>query len=90
MAEKTIVITGGGRGGTVEIGGAGERHAAISVQGTGMIPVPKYDGPYEFTPTAEEQTVRIARLQATQDIKINPIPSNYGLVTYNGNVITIS
>lgn len=89
MAEKTIVV-GGGRGGTVEIGGGRERHAEISVQGTGMIPVPKYDGPYEFTPTAEEQTVQIARLQATQDITINPIPSNYGLVTYNGNVITIS
>ena len=44
MAEKTIVV-GGGRGGTVEIGGAGERHAAISVQGTGMMPVQKYDGP---------------------------------------------
>lgn len=89
MAEKTIVV-GGGRGGTVKIGGTGERHAAISVQGTGMIPVPKYEGPYEFTPGAEEQTVPIAQLQATQDITINPIPSNYGLVTYNGSVITIS
>ena len=89
MAEKTIVV-GGGRGGTVKIGGGQERHAAISVQGTGMIPVPKYDGPYEFTPTAEEQTVPIAQLQSSQDITINPIPSNYGLVTYNGNVITIS
>ena len=89
MAEKTIVV-GGGRGGTVKIGGAGERHAAITVQGTGMIPAPKYDGPYEFTPTAEEQTVPIAQLQAKQDITINPIPSNWGLVTYNGNVITIS
>ena len=90
MAEKTIVITGGGRGGTVEIGGGRERHAEISVKGTGMIPAPKYDGPYEFTPTAEEQTIPIAQLQARQDITINPIPSNWGLVTYNGNVITIS
>ena len=89
MAEKVIVV-GGGRGGTVKIGGAGERHAAISVKGTGTTPVPKYDGPYEFTPTAEEQTVPIAQLQARQDITINPIPSNYGLVTYNGNIITIS
>ena len=87
---ETIEIIGGGGGGAIEIGGAGERHATISVQGTGMIPVPKYEGPYEFTPTAEEQTVPIAQLQARQDITINPIPSNYGLVTYNGNVITIS
>jgi hypothetical protein len=87
---QTIEIIGGGGGGAIEIGGAGERHATISVQGTGMIPVPKYEGPYEFTPTAEEQTVPIAQLQARQDITINPIPSNYGLVTYNGHVITIS
>ena len=89
MAEKVIVV-GGGRGGEVKIGGAGERHAAISITGSGAVPVPKYDGPYEFTPTAEEQTVPIAQLQARQDITINPIPSNYGLVTYNGNIITIS
>lgn len=89
MAEKTIVV-GGGRGGAVKIGGAGERHATISVTGSGAVPVPKYTGPYEFTPGAEEQTVQIAHLQATQDIRINPIPNNYGLVTYNGNIITIS
>ena len=55
-----------------------------------MTPVPKYDGPYEFTPTRETQTVSIARKQATEDIIIHPIPQNYGLVTYNGSIITIS
>ena len=78
---QTIEIIGGGRGGAIEIGGAGERHAAISVQGTGMIPVQKYDGPYEFTPTAEEQRVSITRKQAAEDIIIHPIPQNYGLIT---------
>ena len=41
-------------------------------------------------PTAEEQRVRIARKQAEEDIIIHPIPRNYGLVTYNGSIITIS
>lgn len=87
---QTIEIIGGGGGGAIEIGGAGERHATISVTGSGAVPVPHYTGPYEFTPTAEEQRVRIARKQAEEDIIIHPIPRNYGLVTYNGSIITIS
>ena len=86
---QTIEIHGGG-GGAIEIGGGGERHATISVTGSGATPVPRYTGPYEFTPTREEQTVHIENMKATQDITINPIPSNYGLVTYNGSIITIS
>ena len=49
-----------------------------------------FSGPYEYTPSSEEQTVPIAYLMASQDIKINPIPSNYGLVTWNGSTITVS
>lgn len=87
---QTIEIIGGGGGGAIEIGGAGERHATISVTGSGAVPVHHYTGPYEFTPAAEEQRVRIARKQAEEDIIIHPIPQNYGLVTYNGSIITIS
>ena len=87
---QTIEIIGGGGGGAIEIGGAGERHATISVTGSGAVPVPHYDGPYEFTPTRETQMAHTARKQATEDIIIHPIPQNYGLVTYNGSIITIS
>lgn len=87
---QTIEIIGGGGGGAIEIGGGGERHATISVTGSGAVPVPKYTGPYEFTPTAEEQVAHTARKMATEDIIIHPIPKNYGLVTYNGSIITIS
>lgn len=51
---------------------------------------PYYDGPYEFTPTQETQVVEIANQQAAQDIIINPIPNNYGLITWNGSVLTVS
>ena len=51
---------------------------------------PYYDGPYEFTPTQEPQVVEIANQQAAQDIIINPIPSNYGLITWDGTVLTVS
>ena len=83
-----IVIHGGGGFGTIDLTPR-TYHGEIKIEGNTQRP-PVYDGPYEFTPTADEQTVRIAHMQVTQNITINPIPSNYGLVTYNGSVITIS
>lgn len=50
----------------------------------------QYDGPYEFTPTQETQIVAIELKTATQDITINPIPSNYGLIAWDGSVLTVS
>lgn len=52
--------------------------------------VPRYDGAYTFTPSQEAQTVSINHLLAVQDITIEPIPSNYGLITWNGSTITVS
>ena len=49
-----------------------------------------YEGSYEFTPSAEEQTIAISGKKATQDITINPIPQNYGLITWNGSYLTVS
>lgn len=52
--------------------------------------VPDYDGSYEFTPSADDQTVPTSGKRLAQDITINPIPSNYGLITWNGSIITVS
>lgn len=49
-----------------------------------------YDGEYTFTPTQEQQTVQTAGLVVDQDIIIEPIPSNYGLITWDGSVLTVS
>ena len=49
-----------------------------------------YDGPYEWTPTDEIQTIEIAGKKAIDHIKINPIPQNYGLITWNGSTLTVS
>lgn len=49
-----------------------------------------YDGPYEFTPTQQEQIAPTAHKALLENIIINPIPSNYGLITYNGSVLTVS
>lgn len=49
-----------------------------------------YEGPYEYTPTQEPQTVLIQAQMATRNITINPIPSNYGLITWDGRTLTVS
>lgn len=48
-----------------------------------------YTGEYEFTPTEETQTVAISGKKAVANIVINPIPRNYGKVTWTGTVLTI-
>lgn len=49
-----------------------------------------YDGPYEVTPSGEAQILETDALYMNGDVVINPIPSNYGLITYNGSEITVS
>ena len=47
---------------------------------------PDYDGEYEFTPQTLDSTDKVMR----HNVVINPIPSNYGLITWNGSGIKIS
>ena len=72
----------------------GRLTAPSTIRGRLTIPqaaaVTVYDGPYEFTPTQETQTIEIEQKMATADIIINPIPSQYGLVTWNGSYLTVS
>lgn len=49
-----------------------------------------YEGAYEITPTADVQIVPAAGLVMRNDLIINPIPDNYGLITWDGSVITVS
>lgn len=49
-----------------------------------------YTGEYEFTPSAETQTIPTSNKALAQDITINPIPSNYGLITWDGSTLTVS
>ena len=51
---------------------------------------PSYEGTVEVTPGAEAQTLETANFYMRDNIIINPIPNNYGLITYNGSTITIS
>lgn len=53
-------------------------------------PSDPYLGPYEVTPTQETQYLDTQFLTMTDNVKINPIPSNYGLITWNGSYLTVS
>ena len=58
------------------------------ISGGGTYPI--YDGPYTYTPTQQRQTISIAEKAASQDIIINPIPSCYGLITWDGSSLTVT
>lgn len=52
--------------------------------------VETYDGPYEITPTQETQVLETQNKRATANITVGPIPSNYGKITWDGSVLTVS
>lgn len=51
---------------------------------------PAYTGSYEITPSSEVQILETALKTTTDRIVINPVPQNYGLITWNGSTITVS
>lgn len=53
-------------------------------------PTAQYEGDTVFTPSATAQTISTAGLYMNDDLTINPIPSNYGLITWNGSTLTVS
>ena len=67
---------------------AGEITGVITVGGAHDWP--EYSGSYEITPGEETQTLATAETVVTDNIIIKPIPANYGLITWDGSVITVS
>ena len=49
-----------------------------------------YEGEYEITPSMETQTLSTSNKLLARDVTVNPIPSNYGLITWNGSTLTVS
>ena len=50
----------------------------------------EYHGAYEVAPTNEYQTLHTTNRVLTHEIVVDPIPSNYGLITWNGSELTVS
>ena len=51
---------------------------------------PVFTGDYTITPSSETQVLNTQYKLMNDNVTINPIPSNYGLITWNGSVITVS
>lgn len=54
------------------------------------IPPDTYTGLVSVTPSNETQTLPTAGLFLSEDITVDPIPQNYGLIEWNGTVLKIS
>ena len=52
--------------------------------------LPAYEGAYEVTPSEETQTLATANKKMTANVVINPIPSNWGKIGWNGATLTVS
>lgn len=52
--------------------------------------LPVYDGITEITPSQDTQILQTSNKALTRNIVVNPIPSNYGLITWNGSILTVS
>ena len=49
-----------------------------------------YNGDYTVTPTDQTQTLQTANKVMDYNVTVNPIPNNYGRITWTGSVITVS
>lgn len=52
--------------------------------------LPEYTGALAVYPTASAQVLPTANKALRYDITVAPIPSNYGLISWNGTVLTVS
>lgn len=50
---------------------------------------PAYDGPVSVVPGEQEQTLQTAGLAVLNNITVQPIPSNYGRIAWNGQTLTV-
>lgn len=63
---------------------------------TGELTIPSavgvdpYQGEYRITPSTQTQTLNTSGKYLQNNVVVEPIPSNYGLITYNGSTITVS
>ena len=82
-------------GNAVDLSGSLDCKEGFKISGTlicgaGSSPIDDYAGPYTVTPTQSTQVLNTQNLRATQNITVNPIPSNYGLIEWNGSYMTVS
>ena len=51
--------------------------------------IPKYDGSYNVIPSEETQTLATSGKKMLNNVTVQPIPSNYGRIVWNGSVLKV-
>lgn len=69
--------------------GEGDKVTLHASEGIPVYPDP-YTGVTEIVPTAETQIIPTHGMMMVEDFIVDPIPSNYGLITWNGSTLTVS
>lgn len=69
---------------------SGNSTLAGEIKAPKQIDRPIYEGAHEVTPSEEIQILETEGKALNENIVINPIPSNYGLITWNGATLTVS
>ena len=54
------------------------------------VDVETYTGTYEVTPSNETQTLNVEGMRMSRPLTVNPIPSNYGRIDWNGQYLVVS
>lgn len=54
------------------------------------VDVETYTGSYEVTPSDETQTLNVEGKRMAHPLVVNPIPSNYGRIDWNGQYLVVS
>ena len=49
-----------------------------------------FTGEYTVVPTTEQQILQTKNLRMTDNVVVEAIPENYGLITWDGSTITVS
>ena len=52
-------------------------------------PLPPYEGEYRVTPSEEEQVLATRGRKMIDNVTVEPIPSNYGRIVWNGSTLTV-
>ena len=96
IVNHKVTLTGNVKQGGVKVGGS-LFTKALGISGKVIcdtvvehIVRDYYDGPFEVTPTQSTQTLSTQDKIVLQNIVVNPIPSNYGLITWDGSKLTVS
>ena len=66
-----------------------EQHIDVEEGRVIVIKASEYVGEYEVTPTSECQILNTTEKNMARDVIINPIPSNYGRIIWNGSELAV-